>query len=97
MVNLLQQGDKKAFELVYKEYSSLLYGFIIKQVPDQNKANDILLNVFMESKKRIQEYDPSCMRFFTWLYQLTKTMVEQYTYTPSIAKSMVTQQKALSA
>jgi RNA polymerase sigma-70 factor (ECF subfamily) len=77
----LQKGDTEAYEIVYKQYASLLYGFIVKQVNDRNKANDILLEVFMEIKKRIKEYDPSFMRFFTWMYQLTKVIVEQHSYT----------------
>ena len=72
LVALLQQRNEKAFGYLYENYSSALYGIVNSIVTDREIANDVMQNVFVNIWKKIDSYDPSKGRLFTWMLNIAR-------------------------
>lgn len=72
LVNLLQQRSEKAFSYLYDNYSGALYGIIHSIIANTETANDILQDVFLNIWKKIESYDPSKGRLFTWMLNVAR-------------------------
>lgn len=68
----LQQRSEKAFGYLYDNYSGALYGIINSIVTDKETANDVLQNVFVNIWKKIESYDASKGRLFTWMLNIAR-------------------------
>jgi len=69
---LLQQRNEKAFSYLYDNYSGALLGIVNAIVTDKETANDVLQNVFINIWRRIESYDPSKGRLFTWMLNIAR-------------------------
>jgi RNA polymerase sigma-70 factor (ECF subfamily) len=69
---LLQQHDEKAFGYLYDHYSGALYSIVNQIVPDRETANDVLQEVFLNIWRKINSYDPSKGRLFTWMLNIAR-------------------------
>jgi RNA polymerase sigma-70 factor (ECF subfamily) len=72
LVNSLQQRSDKAFSYLYDNYSGALYGIINSIVTDTETANDVLQDVFINIWRKIESYDPSKGRLFTWMLNVAR-------------------------
>jgi RNA polymerase sigma factor (sigma-70 family) len=72
LVSLLKNGDKKAFGYLYDHYSGTLYSIILQILKDDELANDLLQEVFINIWQKIELYDPSKGRLFTWMLNVTR-------------------------
>ena len=72
LVALLQQRNEKAFEYLYDNYSGALFGIVNSIVTDKEIANDVLQNVFINIWRKIESYDPSKGRLFTWMLNIAR-------------------------
>ena len=72
LVNLLQQRDSKVFSYLYDNYAGALNGVILPIVNDEETANDVLQEVFVNVWKKIEFYDASKGRLFTWLLNIAR-------------------------
>jgi RNA polymerase sigma-70 factor (ECF subfamily) len=72
LIKELQQGSEKAFGLLYDQYSSSLYGLILKIVADDGLAQDLLQECFITVWKKASLYDPSKGSFFTWMLNICR-------------------------
>jgi RNA polymerase sigma factor (sigma-70 family) len=72
LVALLQQRNEKAFGYLYDNYCGALYGIVNSIVTDRETANDVLQNVFVNIWKKIESYDPSKGRLFTWMLNVAR-------------------------
>ena len=72
LTGLLKQHSNEAFNYLYDNYSGALYGIINQIVPDRETANDILQEVFVNIWKKIDSYDPSKGRLFTWMLNIAR-------------------------
>lgn len=70
IVNLLEQGDKKAITLLYENYADALLGVIKKIITDDNVAQDVLQESFVKIWRYSKKYDASKAKLFTWLYRI---------------------------
>ncbi len=70
IVNLLENGDKKAITLLYKNYADALYGVIKKVITDDEVAQDVLQETFIKIWRYAKKYDSSKAKLFTWLYRI---------------------------
>ncbi|TNJ44596.1 RNA polymerase sigma factor [Tamlana fucoidanivorans] len=70
IVNLLQNGDKKAVSLLYENYADALYGVIQKIIADEETAQDVLQETFVKIWRYAKKYDASKAKLFTWLYRI---------------------------
>ena len=72
LVTLLKDRENKAFSYLYDNYSSALYGIIYPIVNDVELANDVLQEVFINIWRKIESYDSSKGRLFTWMLNIAR-------------------------
>ncbi len=72
LVDILQQRSQQAFAYLYDNYSAALYGIINSIVTDKEIANDVLQNVYVNIWKKIDSYDASKGRLFTWMLNIAR-------------------------
>lgn len=72
LVYLLQQRNEKAFAYLYDNYSGALYGIVNAIVTDKEVANDVLQNVFVNIWRKIESYDATKGRLFTWMLNIAR-------------------------
>lgn len=72
LVALLLERNEKAFSYLYDNYSGALLGIVNAVVADKTIAEDILQNVFLNIWKKIELYDPSKGRLFTWMLNIAR-------------------------
>lgn len=71
-MSLLKDRDNQAFSYLYDNYSSALYGVILPIINDSELANDVLQEVFINIWRKIESYDPSKGRLFTWMLNIAR-------------------------
>jgi RNA polymerase sigma-70 factor (ECF subfamily) len=71
-VSQLKQKDEQAFSYLYDSYSGALYGLVRQIVPDTELSNDVLQEVFINIWRRIDSYDSSKGRLFTWMLNIAR-------------------------
>lgn len=68
----MQQRNEKAFTYLYDNYSGALYGIINSIITDKETATDVLQNVFVNIWRKIDSYDASKGRLFTWMLNIAR-------------------------
>ena len=74
LVALLQNGDQKAFNYLYDNYSAAIYGVIFKMVENKELAEDILQEAFIKFWNNFKNYDATKGRLFTWMLNITRNL-----------------------
>ena len=72
LVSLLKRRDTKAFGYLYDNYSGALNSVILQILNDVELSNDVLQEVFINIWKKIESYDPTKGRLFTWMLNIAR-------------------------
>ena len=72
LVVLLNQQSNDAFNYLYENYSGALYTIINQIVPDKDTASDVMQEVFVNIWRKIDSYDASKGRLFTWMLNIAR-------------------------
>lgn len=72
LVALLQQRNESSFSYLYDNYSGALAGVIHAIIPDEETVRDVLQEVFVNIWRKIQLYDSSKGRLFTWMMNVAR-------------------------
>jgi RNA polymerase sigma factor (sigma-70 family) len=72
LVALLRQKDNGAFSYLYDHYAGALHGVVRQIVTDGELANDVVQEVFINIWKKIDTYDESKGRLFTWMLNIAR-------------------------
>lgn len=72
LVAALRQKDNQGFSYLYERYSAALYGVIKQIVADAELSNDVLQETFVNIWRRIETYDESKGRLFTWMLNIAR-------------------------
>lgn len=72
LVTLLKDRDSKAFSYLYDHYSGALNSIILQILNDVELANDVLQEVFINIWKKIESYDQTKGRLFTWMLNIAR-------------------------
>jgi RNA polymerase sigma factor (sigma-70 family) len=72
LVTSLKLNQKAAFEYLYENYSGALYGLIYKVLKDEDKAADVMQDVFLKIWKKIGDYDTSKGSLYTWMMNIAR-------------------------
>ncbi|MBD0351409.1 MAG: sigma-70 family RNA polymerase sigma factor [Flavisolibacter sp.] len=72
LITLLRQKDNQAFSYLYDHYAGALYGVIKQIITDVEGANDVLQEVFISVWQKIDQYDASKGRLFTWMLNIAR-------------------------
>jgi len=74
LVALLKAQDESSYSYLYDHYSGALYGVVLQIIADQELANDVLQEVFVNIWRKIQSYDSSKGRLFTWMLNVARNL-----------------------
>ncbi|WP_131535869.1 RNA polymerase sigma factor [Pedobacter nototheniae] len=69
----LRSQDLKAFKTLYQQYAAALYGSISRTLSNQQHAEYVLEQTFIEAWNCISTFDESKTKIFTWLSKIAKT------------------------
>ena len=69
----LKERDNQAFSFLYDHYAGALYSIIKQVVTDRPElADDVLQEVFINIWRKIDTYDQSKGRLFTWMLNIAR-------------------------
>jgi RNA polymerase sigma factor (sigma-70 family) len=72
LINALKERNSQAYGYLYDHYSGALYSIILQIVKNTEIAGDVLQDVFVNIWRKIETYDPSKGRLFTWMLNITR-------------------------
>jgi RNA polymerase sigma-70 factor (ECF subfamily) len=72
LVTALKDRDAVAFNYLYDHYSAALYTIVKQIVQNTETASDVLQEVFVNIWRKIESYDPSKGRLFTWMLNIAR-------------------------
>ena len=70
----LKAKDQQSFSYLYDNYAGALYSIVLQVVPDKEVASDVLQEVFVNIWKKIESYDPTKGRLFTWMLNVARNL-----------------------
>lgn len=72
LVSLLKGRDNRAFAYLYDNYSGALYSIIMQIIDNTETSSDVLQDVFINIWRKIESYDASKGRLFTWMLNIAR-------------------------
>ena len=74
LVLSLKARDQQSFSYLYDNYAGALYSIVLQVVPDKELASDVLQDVFVNIWRKIESYDPTKGRLFTWMLNVARNL-----------------------
>jgi RNA polymerase sigma-70 factor, ECF subfamily len=89
LTTALKQKDRSAFTYLYDNYSAALYGVILKVVNNEEDANDVLQDAFVNIWKSIETFDEKKgATLFTWMLNVCRNKaIDRYRQKNRIASN----------
>jgi RNA polymerase sigma-70 factor (ECF subfamily) len=78
LVELLKQGNRQAFAVIYDNYSRALLGVVKKNIPDDEISEDVLQDAFVKIWNNRMMYDASKGRLYTWMLNIVRNTSIDY-------------------
>lgn len=72
LIVLLNEQNNDGFNYLYDHYSGALFTIINQIVPDKDTAGDVLQEVFINIWRKINTYDATKGRLFTWMLNIAR-------------------------
>jgi len=69
LVERVQKGDKKAFDLLISKYQHRIISLVARYVSDQTEALDVAQEAFIKAYRAIDRFRGDSA-FYTWLYRI---------------------------
>jgi RNA polymerase sigma-70 factor (ECF subfamily) len=66
-------GDVEAFEAIYREHASRLFGLVFRMLGNRTDAEDMLQDVFLTAHRKLESYRGDA-RLGTWLFRLATNL-----------------------
>ncbi len=79
LIELIKMRNQHAFAYLYNNYSKALFGVIIKIVPEQADAEDVLQNSFLKIWENFNSFDETKGRLYTWLLNICRNAAIDFT------------------
>lgn len=73
LLSAVARRDERAFAALYDQYSSILFGLLLRILRSRPEAEDVLQEVFLQVWQQAAAFDPARGRPFTWLVTLTRS------------------------
>lgn len=70
----LLRKDKSSLSYLYDHYADALLGVISRIVQDQDIAEEVLQDAFLRYWEKIDQYDSSKARLFTWMMRIARNL-----------------------
>jgi RNA polymerase sigma-70 factor (ECF subfamily) len=68
-----RQGDRGAFEQLFRKYTPPLVNFLARMVPERARAEELAQEVFVRVYQARERYEPRA-RFSTWLFGIAHNL-----------------------
>ena len=72
IISLISLKDQKGMRLLYEQYSSAIFGVILRIINDEGMAEEVLQKTFLKSWNKIDTYDPLKSSLYTWLSSIAR-------------------------
>ena len=82
--------DKSALSYLYDHYSGALYGVIHRILQHEDIAEEVLQDIFLKIWDRIDQYDASKGKLFTWMLNIARNQAIDKTRSKEISKEKKT-------
>jgi RNA polymerase sigma-70 factor (ECF subfamily) len=69
LVERVQKGDKRAFDLLINKYQHRIVSLVARYVSDQAEAQDVAQEAFIKAYRAIERFRGDSA-FYTWLYRI---------------------------
>jgi RNA polymerase sigma-70 factor (ECF subfamily) len=69
LIERVQRGDKKAFELLVLKYQRKLFRLVTRLIHDQAEAEDVVQEAFIKAYRALPNFRGDSA-FYTWLYRI---------------------------
>jgi RNA polymerase sigma-70 factor (ECF subfamily) len=86
----LRACDNSFLDYLYDHYSGALYSVILRVVRDEDVAQEVLQDAFLKIWNKIDSYDSSKGRLFTWMLNVTRNLAIDRTRSREIQKGRKT-------
>jgi len=86
----LRSKDRSALEYLYDQYSGALLGAIARIIKNDELAEEVLQDVFLKIWGRIESYDPSKGKLFTWMVNIARNQAIDKTRSKEFGKDKKT-------
>lgn len=73
LIKRVADGDHSALTLLYDSTSRLVFGLILRVVPDRSTAEEVLLDVFTQVWRQASTYDAKRGAPLAWLMTIART------------------------
>lgn len=74
LLTLLKARNDEAFDYLYEHFSGGLYSIILQIVPEPDDADKILQETFLNISYKINGYDESKGKLFTWMLNIARNL-----------------------
>jgi RNA polymerase sigma factor (sigma-70 family) len=74
LVQLLKDRNQKGVEILYDNYSSALYGVILRIVLNEELAEDVLQEAFVKIWNSFPQFDTAKGKLFTWIVNIARNL-----------------------
>ncbi len=78
LIKQAQMGSQEAFDCLYKAYQKAVLGYIKGQVENESDAEDICQETWIWLYKRINDYNSSKGRFYTFIINFAGLLLRRY-------------------
>ena len=75
LIKDFQNGNERAFELLYDKYSGALYSVILRMTRNEALSQDLLQETFMSIWNKRHQYNSDKGRFYTWAFRIARHKV----------------------
>jgi RNA polymerase sigma-70 factor (ECF subfamily) len=86
----LQRKDRSALEYLYDHYSGALLGVIARILRKEELAEEVLQDVFLKIWDKIDSYDPTKGKLFTWMLNIARNQAIDKTRSKEFSKGKKT-------
>lgn len=77
LVKRVQQGDKRAFDLLVLKYQHKIFGLISRYVRDHSEIQDVAQEAFIKAYRALPRFRGDSA-FYTWLYRIAINTAKNY-------------------
>jgi len=68
-----QSGDTEAFSEIYNRYKTSVYSYILRNIGDRERSEDLMQETFLRVFRNRDSYKPTA-KFSSWLYRIAHNL-----------------------